>query len=67
MCDSFQVHLPMQSLREDNPDNEFTTPNNTNLSKWPHHSFCATHSPLTCQIPAMNCFTHAHIHIALTY
>jgi hypothetical protein len=37
----FQVHLPIHLLTEDNPDNEFRTPNNTNLSTWPLHSFCA--------------------------
>jgi hypothetical protein len=37
----FQVHLPMHLLTEDNPDNEFRTPNNIYLSTWPLHSFCA--------------------------
>jgi hypothetical protein len=40
MCDFFQVYLPMHLLTEDNPDNEFRTPNNTNISIWPLHSFC---------------------------
>jgi hypothetical protein len=31
----------MHLLTEDNPDNEFKTPNNTNLSTRPLHSFCA--------------------------
>jgi hypothetical protein len=41
MSDFFQVHLPMHSLTKDNPDNQFRTPNNTNFSTWPLHSFCA--------------------------
>jgi hypothetical protein len=35
------VHLPTHLLTEDNPDNEFRTPNNINLSTRPLHSFCA--------------------------
>jgi hypothetical protein len=30
----------MHLLTEDNPDNEFRTPSNTNLSIWLLHSFC---------------------------
>jgi hypothetical protein len=37
----FQVHLTIHLLTEDNPDNEFRTPTNTNLSTWRLHSFCA--------------------------
>jgi hypothetical protein len=35
------VYLPLHLLTEDNPDSEFRTPNNTNISTWPLHSFCA--------------------------
>jgi hypothetical protein len=38
------VYLPLHILTEDNPDNEFRTPNNTNLSTWPLHSFCAVNT-----------------------
>jgi hypothetical protein len=31
----------MHLFTEDNPDNEFRTPNNSNLSTWPLHSVCA--------------------------
>jgi hypothetical protein len=31
----------MHFLTEDNPGNEFRTPNNTNISTQPLHSFCA--------------------------
>jgi hypothetical protein len=35
------VHLPTHLLTENNPDNKFRTPNNTNPSTQPLHSFCA--------------------------
>jgi hypothetical protein len=44
MWDFFQVHVPMHFLHEDNPYNEFGTPNNTKLSTWPLHSFCAVNT-----------------------
>jgi hypothetical protein len=35
------VDFPTHLLTEDNPDNEFRTPNHNNLSTRPLHSFCA--------------------------
>jgi hypothetical protein len=37
----------MHLLTEDNSDNEFRTPNNTNFSTWLLHSFCAVNRECT--------------------